>query len=176
MSQPFIGEIRIWACDYAPRGFAFCNGQVLPIRQNEALYAVLENNFGGDGHRTFALPDLRGRSPLAAGQGAGLTHRPVGEKEGQQAVQLQEGELPVHDHAVQCVSKQANTTSPVNKIWATGAGSRGQNFYASSPGRGQAMFPHAAFPAGSGMPHNNMPPYLGLNFCIALEGAPPDNP
>ena len=171
MSDPFIGEIRLFGFNFAPQGWAQCNGQLLQISQNTALFSILGVTYGGDGRTTFALPNLQGRSALSAGQGPGLSSRVLGQSGGEAAVTLTSGEIPQHTHTAAASTNLGDQASPANTLWATGAGGRGQNFYAS--GADVAMSSQAIGPAGGGQPHNNLPPYLALNFCIALQGVFP---
>ncbi len=171
MSDPFIGEIRLFGFNFAPRGWAQCNGQLLSISQNTALFSILGVTYGGDGRTTFGLPNLQGRSALSFGQGPGLSSRMLGQSGGEPAVTLINSEMPQHTHPAAASTNLGDQTTPANNVWATGAGGRGQNFYAS--GADVAMSGQAVGPAGGSQPHNNMPPYLALNFCICLEGVYP---
>jgi microcystin-dependent protein len=171
MSTPFLGEIKMFGGNFAPRGFAFCNGQLLPITQNTALFAILGTTYGGNGTTNFALPNLQGSAPMQSGQGPGLSDRPLGEVGGEQAVTLLTSQIPGHTHAANCVNNTtANQTAPTGGFWAKGAGRRGQNFYSSTAGTSPLMNPQALPFAGSNVPHNNMPPYLVVSFIIALQG------
>ncbi len=158
MAEPFLGEIRLVAFSFAPQGWALCNGQLLPIMQNQALYALLGTAYGGDGQRTFALPDLRGRAPVHIGNG--ITW---GEVNGEEAHTLTVAEMPAHAHTA-VGGDAADATSPVNNYWATTP----DNAYGNSP-NGQ-MHPSAIQSTGGGQAHENMQPYLVLNFIIALQG------
>ena len=171
MSDPFIGEIRLFGFNFAPRGWAQCNGQLLPISQNTALFSILGVTYGGDGRTTFGLPNLQGRAALSFGQGPGLSSRTLGQSGGEDAATLINSELPQHTHPVAASTNVGDQSTPANTLWATGAGGRGQNFYAS--GADVAMSSQAIGPAGDSQPHNNLPPYLALNFCIALQGVFP---
>jgi microcystin-dependent protein len=171
MSDPYIGEIRLFGFNFAPRGWAQCNGQLLAISQNTALFSILGTTYGGDGRTTFGLPNLQGRSALSFGQGSGLSHRSLGQSGGEAAVTLIDGQIPSHTHPVAASTNLGDQSSPANTVWATGAGGRGQNFYAS--GADAAMSSQAIGQAGGSQPHNNMPPYLALDFCIALQGVFP---
>jgi microcystin-dependent protein len=157
VADPFLGEIRLFAGSYAPIGWAFCNGQILPISQNSALFSLLGTFYGGNGTTTFALPDLRDRVPVGAGQGPGLSPRQLGEQGGAATVTLIPGELP--RHGVPASSERATTNRAIGAVPA--AGGR----YATGPAA-------AANPA----PHNNRPPYLGLRYIIALQGVYPSRP
>jgi microcystin-dependent protein len=172
--EPFIGEIRLFAGNFAPRGWAFCNGQLLAISQNSALFAILGTTYGGDGRTTFALPDLRGRAPVHSGfsQGPGLTRRNLGEKGGQENVTLSVEQVPSHTHAARASGDFPDSSSPAGNFLGTMQRTR---IYSSS-GSDVSMATGAIGPAGENQPHNNMPPYLGLNYIIALQGLfPPRN-
>jgi microcystin-dependent protein len=176
MAEPFIAEIRIFGFNFAPVGWAFCDGQVLPISQNTALFSLLGVNFGGNGVSNFALPDLQGRVPLQQGQGGGPSPYNLGQTGGSVSVALTTAQMPSHNHALGCSTMVAGQTSPVGAVPGLPAGRRGQNFFASTPGTGPAMKTDMLGPAGGGGPHNNMPPYVSLNFCIALTGLFPPRP
>src|SRR5690349_19528027 len=160
MSDPFVAEIRIFAGNFAPTGWALCNGQLLPISQNTALFSLLGTFYGGDGKTTFALPNLQGAAPLMAGQGPGLTNRTIGETGGTAVVTLIDSELPAHTHSVMATSSPGNVPDPVNDVWSVAAVARGTKMYANSPGTSPAMNPLAFSLSGGSQPHNNMPPYL----------------
>jgi microcystin-dependent protein len=170
MTEPFLGEIRNFGFNFAPRGWATCGGQLLPISQNTALFALLGTIYGGDGRTTFGLPDLRGRIPMSFGQGPGLSPRTQGELSGQEQVTLTQSQLPAHSHTVSA-SSTATTKNPSGAIPAvTNAGAS----YGTTADL--AMNPAmTSGPAGS-QPHNNMQPYLVTNWCIALEGIFPSRP
>lgn len=177
MSEPFIGEIRLFGGNFAPRGWAFCNGQLLPVSQNTALFSVLGTTYGGDGRTTFALPDLQGRAPMHQGQGPGLTPRTIGEKDGASSVTLQSNQMPAHTHQAMAGSGDADSQDPTNRVWAktyqTGLGGRKQYKSAYSTTAEEAMSPQALAAQGGNAAHNNMQPYLGLSFIIALQGVYP---
>ncbi len=170
MSSPFLAEIRIFGFNFAPRGWAACDGQLMPISQNTALFALLGTTYGGDGKTTFALPNLQGNAPLHPGQGPGLSLRDLGETAGVTSVSLIQSEMPVHAHnSLQASSSAGTVQSPANADWATVQVLRqGVNLYSTTTAG--SMSPDALSPAGGDQPHNNMPPYLVLNFCIALQG------
>jgi microcystin-dependent protein len=173
MSDPFVAEIRIFGFNFAPKGWAFCDGQLLPISQNTALFSLLGTTYGGDGKSTFALPDMQGNAPMQPGQGQGLSLRDLGEMSGVETVTLLVSEMPVHPHTLNCSIDDADLRipSPARSM----AKSSGGNMYA--PGNGNQMMAFQALPpAGGGQPHNNMQPYLTLNFCIALQGIFPQRP
>jgi microcystin-dependent protein len=165
MAEPYLGEIRLFAGNFAPRGWALCNGQLLPIRQYTALFSLLGVNYGGDGKTTFALPDLQGRVPIGQGDGAGLTPRVVGEAGGESTVTVITTEMPVHTHLANC-SSQTSSNQPEGAYW--GSTGRAANAYAPTPAVNLSLM--AALPAGGSQPHNNMQPYLGMTFIIAMDG------
>lgn len=170
MSEPFIAEIRIFAGNFAPRGWAFCNGQLLPISQNTALFSLIGTTYGGDGRTTTALPNLEGRAPMHPGRGPGLTSRRLGEKGGVEDVTLSEAEMPSHKHTTRGVSSPANQRNPSAHMAAAGGG-RGTNFYAAATSTTGAM--RSLGNAGGSQAHNNMQPFLTMNFIIALVGLYP---
>ncbi len=175
MSNPFVAEIRIFPFNFAPIGWAFCDGQILPLSQNTALFSLLGTTYGGDGKSNFALPNLQGAAPLQAGQGVGLSLYDLGETGGAETVQLLQTELPSHSHgAVQAINGPASSNNPSNNVWAV-AGSRRTttNEYSDSHTTLVTMSGAALSASGSGAAHNNMSPYLTLNFCIALQGVFP---
>jgi microcystin-dependent protein len=176
MADQFLGEIRMFGCNFAPNGWALCNGQLLSISQNTALFSLLGTTYGGDGRTNFALPNLQGSAPMHFDQGPGLTARTQGETGGSPTVTLQSNQMPPHTHGLNCTSSTANQTSPADNVPAAGAGQRGSKFYASTPGTSPAMKSDLLSPAGGNQPHNNMPPYLAVNFCIALTGIYPSRP
>ena len=167
MSDKFVAEIRIFPFNFAPTGWAFCNGQLMPISQNTALFSLLGTTYGGDGKSTFALPDLQGSSPMQQGQGPGLSLRDLGELSGEQSVTLLVSEMPAHTHNVNA-GATPNQLTPVNNVWASGQKGFG-SFYVPPPANAP-MSVTATSIAGGSLPHNNMMPYLTLNFCIALQG------
>jgi len=173
MSNPFVAEIRMFAGNFAPTGWALCNGQLLPISQNTALFSLLCTTYGGDGKSNFALPNLQGSAPLQAGQGPGLSLRDLGEIGGEQNVTLLQTEMPSHSHSAQG-STGSNQTTPVNNAWASGAKLGGGNLYVptNAPTNVQ-MNPFGTSISGGNLPHNNMMPYLCLTFIIALQGVFP---
>lgn len=167
MPDPFIAEIRIFAGSFAPRGWALCDGQSLPIAQNTALFALIGTLYGGDGRTTFALPDLRGRVPLFWGQGPGLTSHSQGEHGGAATVPLTPAELPLHSHGLSGVEAAAQTLTPVGNLPGV---TRLDNYSAVGSKTLSPMHSAALGPTGTGQPHNNLQPYLALNFIIALQG------
>ena len=166
MSNPFIGEIRIIPGNFPPTGWAFCDGQLMPISQNTALFAILGVSYGGNGQTTFGLPDLQGAAPMHWGQGPGLTNRDLGEQSGSETITLLESEIPAHTHFATGADVQGNVASPSQNFF--GGDTTARQWVSSNPN--VAMSPQALNVAGGGLPHNNMPPYLVLNFIIALQG------
>ena len=169
--DPFVAEIRIFTGNFPPVGWAFCNGQLMPISQNTALFSLLGTTYGGNGTTNFALPNLQGCVPMHPGQGPGLSNHLLGETGGASTVTLLSSQLPVHTHVPACTSGPGSTGSPANAVWA-GAGRGRPPFYAASAPNASLSAP-AVGVAGGNQPHNNMSPYLGLNFIIALQGVFP---
>jgi len=162
MAEPFLSEVRIMSFVFAPKGWALCNGQLLPINQNQALFSLLGTTFGGDGRVNFALPDLRGRTPIHVGSGHTL-----GERGGEQAHTLSIAELPQHVHVANANGTTATTGTPSNTLIL--AKSAGANLYGAATNL-QAMLPAAIANVGGSQAHLNMQPFLTLSFCIALQG------
>lgn len=167
MADPFVAEIRIFPFNFAPRGWAWCDGQLLPLSQNTALFALLGTTYGGNGSSNFALPNLQGRAPMQHGQGPGLSFRSLGESGGSETVTLLESEIPAHSHALL-------TSNDIGEDRIPGPGaalarSTGGRLYAA-PGPLVPMSPDALPGTGGDQPHNNMMPYLTFYFCIALQG------
>lgn len=168
--DPFVAEIRIFPFSITPTGWAQCNGQLLPISQNTALFSLLGTFYGGDGKSTFALPDLQGAAALFWGQGQGLSLRDLGEIGGSQTVTLLTTEMPVHTHAVNA-KVAGGSANPSGLVWGTSNAAKvAALFYAPAATSPVNMHPGALSISGASLPHNNMPPYLTLNFCIALQG------
>ena len=173
MSQPYIGEIILFAGNFAPRGWALCQGQILSIAQNTALFSILGTTYGGNGQTTFALPDLRGRAPIGQGQGPGLQNYVLGEMAGSENVSLISTEMPQHTHLLQANSAGGSETAPTNNVIAAVSDpNSGSLFSAFAPAASvnTTMAPQAVGLAGGSQPHNNMQPFLCLNYIIALEG------
>jgi microcystin-dependent protein len=168
--DPFIGEIRPAGFNFAPRGWALCQGQILPISQNTALFSLLGTFYGGNGTSTFALPDLQGRVALNAGQGPGLSSYDVGQVGGTESVTLLTSQMPIHNHNVVGSSASANSDTPTGRFPAvsprTVYGTSVDGFFSSQ----------AVIPDGGGQPHNNMQPYCVINYIIALQGVFPPRP
>jgi microcystin-dependent protein len=173
MSDQFLAEVRLFPTNFAPTGWAFCNGQLLPISQNTALFSLLGTFYGGDGKSTFALPDLQGAVPMQPGQGNGLSLRDLGEQSGVETVTLLQSEIPVHTHSMAADTIDLADTSTPNPgaVYALSAG--GTLYQTSS---NTDMSPQTLSVAGGSLPHNNMQPYLTLNYCIALQGIFPQRP
>lgn len=172
MADPFVAEIRIFSFNFPPRGWAWCDGQILPISQNTALFSLLGTTYGGDGRSTFALPDLQGRAPMHPGQGPGLSLHDLGETGGSETVTLLQSEIPAHSHALNGVNDSGLQSTP------GGAVSARANLYKSGPAANTLvnMSVNAIAPAGGSQPHNNMQPYLTMYFCIAMQGVFPPRP
>jgi microcystin-dependent protein len=171
MADPFVAEIRIFPFNFPPKGWAWCDGQLLPLSQNTALFSLLGTTYGGNGKSNFALPDLQGSAAMHPGQGPGLSLHDLGETGGSETVALLESEIPSHSHAVNVSVGGADlqAPSPLNVI----AEADGSVFKQSPFGAIQIMSPQALTPAGSDFPHNNLQPYLTLYFNIALQGVFP---
>jgi microcystin-dependent protein len=167
MAESFLGEIRIFGFNFPPRGWAFCAGQLLPISQNTALFSLLGTYYGGNGINTFALPDLRSRVPLGQGQGPGLSQYVVGETGGAETVTLVAGELPSHTHLASGSTSKGDSLVPTGCVWSADAG--GSAPYSSGAPDGY-LSPQAIGFTGGNQAHENRPPYLVLNFSIALVG------
>lgn len=174
MADPFVAEIRIFPFNFAPRGWALCNGQLLPIAQNTALFSLLGTTYGGNGTSTFALPDLQGSVPVHPGQGPGLSLRDLGEQGGSDTVTLLESEIPAHTHALAASAAAAFARSPSGELFANESG--GVNSYAALAAPTAVLAAAACPPVGGNQPHNNLAPYITFNFCIALQGVYPSRP
>jgi len=172
MSNPFVAEIRIFTGNFAPKGWAQCDGQLLPISQNTALFSLLGTTYGGDGKSNFALPNLQGSAPMQAGQGPGLSLRDLGEIGGEQTVTLLQTEMPSHAHTAVAAAGTGLPT-PGGNAWASGAKGFGNVYSPSAQATNVQMNPFAVTISGGNLPHNNMMPFLGLTFIIALQGVFP---
>jgi microcystin-dependent protein len=174
MSSPFVAEIRIFGFNFAPTGWAQCNGQLLPISQNTALFSLLGTYYGGDGKSTFALPNFEGNVPLNQGQGPGLTDRVLGETSGSASITLLSSEMPIHNHNFVGATENATTVTSSGNQLANGftgnlQGNVQAKMYSTANSNAQ-MNVNAIGITGSSLPHNNMMPFITLNFCIALQG------
>lgn len=173
MSEPFLAEIRIFSFNFAPRGWAYCDGQLLPIAQNTSLFSLIGTTYGGDGRTTTALPNLQGRSPMHPGRGPGLTARKLGERVGTETVSLNEAQIPSHNHTWTSTNNDATSTQPAGLYVSKHQDDNRGFMYKINPSL-NATFASAAIGTGGGsQPHENMQPYLTLGFCIALVGTYP---
>ena len=171
MADPFVAEIRIFPFNFAPKGWAWCDGQLLPLSQNTALFSLLGTTYGGDGKSNFALPDLQGRAPMHPGQGPGLSLHDLGETGGSETVTLLESEIPAHAHTLRGDRNVSETPDPAANTLGRGSSI---NAYQSVVNQNLvSMAPEALAPAGGDQPHNNLQPYLTFYFCIALQGVFP---
>ncbi|MGG1518142.1 tail fiber protein [Paenibacillus oryzisoli] len=171
--DPYLGEIRIFAGNYAPSGWAFCDGTVMPVSQNSALYSLIGGLYGGNGTTTFALPNLMGSVPIHQGAGPGLTPRTVGETGGESDVMLLETQIPNHTHTVNAELVPTGL-EPTQAVWSSTAARRGESIYSTN--LDTPMSPMALGVTGSSQPHNNMQPFVAMNFIISLEGNYPPKP
>jgi microcystin-dependent protein len=170
--DPFVAEIRIFPFNFAPKGWAFCDGQILPLSQNTALFSLLGTTYGGDGKSNFALPNMQGNAPMHPGQGPGLSLHDLGETGGSETVSLLESEIPSHSHAMMAQNQAANLDAPgPDRTYSRSSG--GFAYKATPVTTVVQMSDNMIAPAGGDQPHNNMQPYLTLNFCIALQGVYP---
>jgi microcystin-dependent protein len=175
MSSPFVAEIRIWACNFPPSGWAFCNGQLMPISQNTALFSLIGTFYGGDGKSNFALPNLQASAPMFWGQGPGLSERFLGETAGAPYVTLLDTEMPVHAHSLMASPDPGDLPAPAPDRSLA----RSQPYLYKQPAGAAPAQPlslNAVAPSGGSQPHNNLMPYLTLNVCIALQGIFPSRP
>jgi microcystin-dependent protein len=172
MADPFVAEIRIFPFNFAPKGWAFCNGQLLPLSQNTALFSLLGTTYGGDGKSNFALPNLQGSAPMHPGQGPGLSLHDLGEQGGEETVTLLQTEIPAHSHVLRGDEDDGSFKSPGNMILAGG----NQMYMFPNPSVNTNLALESLALAGGNQPHNNMMPYLTLNFNIALQGVFPARP
>jgi microcystin-dependent protein len=169
VADPFVAEIRIFPFNFAPRGWAWCDGQLLPLSQNTALFSLLGTTYGGNGRSNFALPDLQGRTPMHPGQGPGLSLHDLGETSGSETVTLLESEIPAHTHSIQASQGDGLERNAAGQLFATGIGISQYQ----APGPLTQLSPSATTPAGGDQPRNNLQPYLTFYFCIALQGVFP---
>lgn len=175
MSDQFVAEIRIFPFNFPPTGWAFCDGQLLPLSQNTALFSLLGTTYGGDGKSTFALPDLQGNAPMQPGQGQGLSLRDLGEMSGTESVTLLQSEMPFHTHSVATHDQDLATLNAPAPNEILGRSQNANAYFATVNPQVMMAFQSPSI-AGGGLPHNNMQPYLTLNFCIALQGIFPARP
>jgi microcystin-dependent protein len=171
VADPFVAEIRIFPFTFPPKGWAWCNGQILPISQNTALFALLGTVYGGNGSSTFALPGLQGSAPMHPGQGPGLSLHDLGEQAGSETVTLVDDEIPSHPHALMANTGSANLQVP--SAARSMALSTGGNAYTNQTTNLTPLAPQALTPTGGDQPHNNMQPYLTFYFSIAMQGVFP---
>jgi microcystin-dependent protein len=172
MADPFVAEIRIFAFHFAPRGWAFCNGQILPISQNTALFSLLGTTYGGNGQSTFALPDMQDNAPMHPGQGPGLSLHDLGETGGSPSVTLLQSEMPLHPHSLMASVENATQGTLANNVTLETC-IAGSLYQSNVNANLVPMNIQALAVSGGDLPHNNMMPYLTLNFCIALQGVFP---
>jgi len=175
MADPFVAEIRIFGFQFAPKGWALCNGQLLPISQNTALFSLLGTTFGGDGKATFALPNMQGNAPMHPGQGPGLSPHDLGEQGGSETVSLTTSQMPLHSHGVGAQTVPLGGLADPTGATLSRPGS-GNLYFDGAGASVVAMAAQAIGVNGGSLPHNNMQPYLTLNFCIALQGVFPARP
>lgn len=168
MSSPFVGEIRMFGGNFAPQGWAFCNGQLMSIAENDTLFNLIGTTYGGDGQQTFGLPDLQGRLPMHMGSGGGLSNRVIGESGGVETVTLTVNQIPIHSHAPLAVSGSGNQSTPQNGVWAGAATSI---YTTNAPNI--AFNPSLGGSAGGSQPHENLMPFLAVSFIISLFGIYP---
>jgi microcystin-dependent protein len=175
MADPFLAEIRIFPFTFAPKGWAFCNGQLMPISQNTALFALLGTVYGGDGKSTFALPNMQGNAAMQPGQSEGLSYRHLGETGGSETIKLLEAEMPLHTHTVNTNTDPGTLQQPgPDRILARSANATA--YQSNTTGNLAAMASQALASTGGSLPHNNMQPYLTVNYCIAMQGIFPQRP
>lgn len=170
MSEPFLAEVRIVGFNFAPRGWAFCDGQILPINQNQSLYSLLGTTYGGDGRTSFALPDLRGRAPIHVGRSNGGADHGLGSKSGEETHTLAANEMPQHTHSAQASSALGTSSNPEGNLWAQVTATVGFLYADSGQSAPNAPMNQPVLNVGGSQGHNNMQPSLALNFCIALQG------
>ncbi len=170
MADPFVAEIRIFPFNFAPKGWAFCDGQLLPLSQNTALFSLLGTTYGGNGKSNFALPNMQGNAPMFWGQGPGLSLHDIGETGGSETVSLLESEIPSHSHTMRGNGVDLADTNVVSATASFAVSASGTLYQGAA---NVILSDQTLVPAGGDQPHNNMMPYLTLNFCIALQGVFP---
>jgi len=170
MSEPFLGEISVFAGNFAPRGWAFCNGQLLPIAQNSALFSILGTTYGGDGRTTFALPDLRGRAPMHPGNGPGLTSRRLGRRGGADSVTLNQIHIPSHQHSIAVSDATGDTDTPSAGTRLANASQVAGRDVGGFTGTANTNMAALSDYTGGGRAHNNLQPLFAVNYIIALQG------
>jgi microcystin-dependent protein len=170
MSEPFLAEVRIVGFNFAPRGWAFCDGQILPINQNQSLYSLLGTTYGGDGRTSFALPDMRGRVPMHVGRSNGGEAHREGQKSGEETHTLSAGEMPQHDHVLNATNVAANSSIPDDALLAETPTSVGPIYSDAGADPNVSLASTSVANVGGGQAHENMQPYIAVNFCIALQG------
>lgn len=173
MAEPFIAEVRMWANTYAPRGWAFCDGQLVDIAQNTALFSLIFTTFGGDGSVTMGLPYLQGHTPMFFGHGPGLTAYGYGQSGGIAEVPLSHAQMPAHNHTLKSYRRPGETNIPSNEVFTAGDNSLDVKAYGPDDGNHTQMASASLQNAGQSQPHENRQPFLALPFCIALEGIYP---
>ena len=174
--DPFLAEVRNFTCNFAPKGWAFCDGQLLAISQDTALFSLLGTTYGGDGRSTFALPGLQGRTPIQPGQGPGLSLYDLGQVDGSATVTLLSTEMPVHTHTARASTTDGSLPAPGSNAWAIPGADRDLFIYQPGTTNPVNMAPDSTGVAGGSQPHNNLMPYLTLSYCIALQGVFPQRP
>ena len=174
MGTPYLAQVKMFGFNFAPKGYALCNGQFLPINQNQALFSLLGTTYGGDGRVNFALPDLRGRTPIGAGSSVDPNWQPnvvLGERSGSETVTLNSSQMPQHNHQVNASTAAGNNRIPSNRVYATSTNPATPiSLYAPGTGALVGLNPSSVGQSGGSQPHTNMQPYLTMNFCIALQG------
>lgn len=177
MGTPYLAQVKMFGFSYAPRGYALCNGQFLPINQNQALFSLLGTTYGGNGQTTFALPDLRGRTPMGGGSSVDPNWQPnflLGQRAGSESVTLNNSEMPQHVHQVNASTAAGNNRIPSNRVYATSTNPVTPiSLYAPATGALVGLNPSSVGQSGGSQPHTNMQPYITMNFCIALQGVFP---
>jgi len=175
MANPFVAEIRIYPFNFAPKGWAFCNGQLMSISQNTALFSLLGTTYGGDGKSNFGLPNIQGSAPMHPGQGPGLSLHDLGETGGSDTMTLLTSEMPSHTHTISCIDgpRAGGQSGQPGNATLVKTGGVPANAYTSGASQNQTMAANMVGIMGGNLPHNNLMPYLTLNFCIALQGVYP---